>query len=243
MENLINAFTEILVTVKILALIPARSGSKRVPNKNIRLLGDKPLIVWTIESALNIPGICDVLVSTDSIEIQAISNAAGASAPWLRPQELATDDASSVDVAIHALDQYENENGEVDGLLLLQPTSPFRTKEYIVRGIEKYFDSDRSSVIGLSPIREQPSWMVTIKGDSIQWNGEKEEFGAKSDNFSALFIVNGGFYLTHPLTLRINKSFYSPDTKPLICDSIIESIDIDSEEEFRLSELYCSEIL
>ena len=115
--------------MRILALIPARSGSKRVPDKNIRLLGGKPLIVWTIVMALGITGICDVLVSTDSIEIQTISSAAGAKVPWLRPDQIATDEASSVDVAIHALDWYEKECGEIGGLLLLQPTSPFRTKE------------------------------------------------------------------------------------------------------------------
>jgi CMP-N,N'-diacetyllegionaminic acid synthase len=95
--------------MKILVLIPARGGSKRLPGKNIRLLGDRPLIVWTIDLAKNIPKICDILVSTDDIAIAEVASKAGALVPWLRPAELATDTATSVDVCLHALDWYEKE--------------------------------------------------------------------------------------------------------------------------------------
>ena len=228
--------------MRILALIPARSGSKRVPNKNIRLLGGKPLIAWTIETALSVPGICDVLVSTDSVEIQVISTAAGASVPWLRPNEIATDEASSIDVAIHALDWYEKRYGEVGGLLLLQPTSPFRTKEYISQGIEMYLASSGESVIGVSPVRDRPSWMVTIEKNRIKQINDKQEISAESQNMNNLYIVNGGFYLTSPKILRKYKSFYSSETKPLICKSILESIDIDTKEEFEFAEFCCSHV-
>ena len=124
--------------MKILALVTARKGSKRLHNKNIRLLGNKPLIVWTINSAKNIPEICDILVSTDDQAVMSISKDIGAYVPWLRPVDLATDTASSVDVALHALNWYESERGAVDGILLLQPTSPFRSKETIQRGIELF---------------------------------------------------------------------------------------------------------
>ena len=227
--------------MKILALIPARSGSKRVPNKNIRLLGGKPLIVWTIESAIGIPGICEVLVSTDSIEIQAVSSAAGASVPWLRPSTIATDEASSVDVAIHALDLYENDHGNVDGLLLLQPTSPFRTKEYIVEGIQEFSKSGGNSVIGVSPVRERPTWMLTIENNEIQRLDGEHVSSATTINSDALYIINGSFYLTSPLTLRTNRSFYSSVTRPLICNSLMGSMDIDTEDEFNLCEVYCSD--
>ena len=101
--------------MRILALVTARAGSKRLPGKNIRPLGGKPLIVWSIDIAKNIREICDILVSTDCPDIAAVSQKAGAYVPWLRPAELATDTASSVDVAIHALDWYEAEKGAVDG--------------------------------------------------------------------------------------------------------------------------------
>lgn len=90
--------------MRILALIAARGGSKRLPGKNIRVLGGKPLIVWSIDAARGIPEICDILVSTDDPAIAAVCSEAGAYVPWLRPEGLATDTASSVDVALHALD-------------------------------------------------------------------------------------------------------------------------------------------
>ena len=95
--------------MKILALITARKGSKRLPGKNNRLLGGKPLIIWSIDVAKGIPEICDVLVSTDDSEIAEISRNAGAFVPWLRPSNIATDNATSEEVALHAIDWYERE--------------------------------------------------------------------------------------------------------------------------------------
>ncbi len=96
--------------MRILALITARGGSKRIPGKNIRPLGGKPLIVWSINVAKDIVGIVDILVSTDDKNILEVAKNAGALVPWSRPPELATDTASSVDVCLHALDWYEKEN-------------------------------------------------------------------------------------------------------------------------------------
>lgn len=223
--------------MRILALVPARSGSKRVPNKNIRLLGGKPLIVWTIEVAKGISEICDILVSTDSVEIQTISSEAGAIAPWMRPSELSTDYATSVDVAIHALDKYENEYGKVDGLLLLQPTSPFRTEKYVRDGIRRYIVGGGNSVIGVSPVREHPSWMATIENDQVKLLDNRETSNLESSMPRSLYVINGSFYLSSPLTLRTRYSFFSDVTSPLICDSIIESIDIDTESEIELAKL------
>ena len=124
--------------MKILALILARGGSKRLPGKNIRILGGKPLIVWSLDVAQDIAEICTTLVSTDDLEIAKVCKEAGALVPWLRPAELSTDTAGSVDAALHALDWYEKEYGMVDGILLLQPTSPFRTKETVRKGIELF---------------------------------------------------------------------------------------------------------
>ncbi|HIF59709.1 MAG TPA: acylneuraminate cytidylyltransferase family protein, partial [Rhodospirillales bacterium] len=124
--------------MRILALITARGGSKRIPGKNIRPLGGKPLIVWSINVAKDIAGIVDILVSTDDKNILEIAKSAGALVPWSRPPELATDTASSVDVCLHALAWYEKEIGRIDGLMLLQPTSPFRSRKSVLRGIELF---------------------------------------------------------------------------------------------------------
>ena len=135
--------------MKILALIPARSGSKRLKDKNILDLGGKPLINWSIEQALGVASIFDVVVSTDSQKIAEISREAGASVPWLRPNNLSTDSTSTVDVAIHALNWYESQVSTVDGLLLLQPTSPFRSKETIEKAIDIFRISKQKSVVSV----------------------------------------------------------------------------------------------
>ena len=119
--------------MKILALILARGGSKRIAGKNIRKLGGKPLIQWSIDVAKRTPEIDDILISTDDEVIAEVAINQGLSIPWLRPKELSTDTATSVDAALHALDWYEKQSGMVDGLLLLQPTSPFRKKSTIQR--------------------------------------------------------------------------------------------------------------
>ena len=164
--------------MRILALIPARGGSKRLPGKNIRILGSKPLIVWSIDVAKNIPEICDILVSTDDAVIASICKDAGALVPWLRPAELATDTSSSVDVAQHALDWYEKQKGTVDGILLLQPTSPFRTKESIHKGIEIFKEHGRKPVLAVSSTHAHPMW--TLKMEIMFLNGlvkqDQQEF-------------------------------------------------------------------
>ena len=124
--------------MRILAFITARGGSKRLPEKNIRPLGGKPLMMWSIDVARDIVDVCDILVSTDDSGIAKIARDGGALVPWLRPAELATDTATSVDVCLHAIDWYEAEKEEADGLMLLQPTSPFRSQETVLRGIELF---------------------------------------------------------------------------------------------------------
>ena len=153
--------------MRILALITARGGSKRLPGKNIRVLGQKPLIVWSIDVAKDIPEICDILVSTDDTAIASVCAEAGALVPWLRPTELATDTASSVDVALHALNWYEAEKGSVDGILLLQPTSPFRSRETVLRGMELFRKNGRKPVLGVSPTHTHPMWTLKMEGEYL----------------------------------------------------------------------------
>lgn len=222
--------------MRILAVIPARGESKRVPRKNIRLLGGKPLINWTIEAALGNPDICDIIVSTDDHEIASIARAAGARTPWLRPKYLATDEASSVDVAVHALDWYESEYGEINGCLLLQPTSPFRTSESISRGIDLFKRNELASIIGVSPISESPVLMMKSVGALIEPYCEDVDPAQRSQDFPEIFIVNGAFYLIEPSKLRAAKSFYSIPMYPLLFEKLFEGMDIDTEDDFLLSE-------
>jgi CMP-N,N'-diacetyllegionaminic acid synthase len=222
--------------VRILALIPARGGSKRLPGKNIRLLGEKPLIVWSIDVAKDISEICDILVSTDDPAIAEVCKEAGAYVPWLRPAGLASDTASTVDVALHALDWYEAEKGTVDGLLLLQPTSPFRTKESVRKGIELFKDSSMQQVLAISPTPAHPMWMLKVQDNQMVPFMHEHGFGTRSQDLPPVFVVNGSIYLTSSEDLRMNQSFIGSKISPIIIESQMEALDIDAEWDMALGE-------
>jgi N-acylneuraminate cytidylyltransferase len=222
--------------MKILAVITARGGSKRLPGKNIRLLGDKPLIVWSIEVAKNIPEIRDILVSTDEPAIANVCIEAGVIVPWLRPAELATDTASSVDVVLHALDWYETERDTVDGVLLLQPTSPFRTKRNVQRGIELFRSNGQNCVIGVSPTHAHPLWTLKVDGDYVVPFFQEHGIGTRSQDLPLAYVVNGSFYLISPANLRTDRSFVSLKATPLIINSPKEALDIDTEWDWTVAQ-------
>ena len=221
--------------MRILALIAARGGSKRLPGKNIRQLGGQPLIVWSIDVVKNVPEICDILVSTDDLAIADICTEAGASVPWLRPAELASDTASSVDVALHALDWYEAENGAVDGILLLQPTSPFRTTETVRRGIELFGEHDHQPVVGVSLTHAHPMWTLKREGDHLVPFMQEHGLETRSQDLPPAYVVNGSFYLITPTELRACRSFVGAKTIPLIIESPQEAVDIDTEWDFKMA--------
>jgi CMP-N,N'-diacetyllegionaminic acid synthase len=222
--------------MKILSLITARGGSKRIPRKNLRVLGEKPLIRWSIDVARELDEICDILVSTDDSEIAEVAKFAGALVPWLRPADLATDTSSSEAVAIHALDWYEKEKGKVDGLLLLQPTSPFRNQDTISRGITFFQEHGRRPVVGVSPASSHPMWCVKIEGDGVKKFVEGSGFNLRSQDLPPAFVVNGAFYLINPDDLRKLKSFHNDDMVPLVIEGPGESLDIDTEWDWMIAE-------
>lgn len=227
--------------MRILALIPARGGSKRVPNKNIKLLGSKPLINWTIDVVRGIPEICEVLVSTDSKNVFDVANLAGAFVPWLRPESLAQNDSKTKDVAIHALDWYESHVERVDGLLILQPTSPFRSSESIQAAINLYKNSAFQNIISVSPASSHPMWALRkVDGRFLPFH-EPHGLNSRSQDLPEAFVPNGSIYLVSPENLRNQEDFYSSYVQGLVIDSQRESLDIDTEEEFRLAEFYVLE--
>lgn len=222
--------------MRILALITARGGSKRLPGKNLRVLGDRPLIVWSIDAARGIPEIVDVLVSTDDGATAEIARNAGALVPWLRPAGLATDQATSVDVSLHALDWYESAHGAVDGLLLLQPTSPFRRRESVLRGIELFGACGLRSVVGVSPAPSHPFWCYGINGGRMQPFIADTPKNLRSQDLPPAYVVNGAFYLISPSELRAARAFIGADTAPLVMDQPEEQLDIDTAWDWMVAE-------
>lgn len=216
--------------MKILVVIPARGGSKRLQGKNTKLLGGRPLIVWSIDIAKNIPDVCDILVSTDDSSIASISSKAGALVPWLRPTSLATDTATSADTVLHALDWYESEHGIVDGVMLLQPTSPFRSSETILEGLKQFYKR-RRSVVAVSAVKIDPARCFFIKEQNLK-------MCAPTSNHTqdTAYAVNGALYLISPDELRKSRSFFSTTSVPLILNSNRESLDIDNDFDWWLAE-------
>ncbi|RXK55716.1 acylneuraminate cytidylyltransferase family protein [Oleiharenicola lentus] len=226
--------------MKILALIPARGGSKRLPGKNTRLLGGKPMIAWSIEAAKGIGEICAVLISTDDPQIAAVAKAAGGQVPWLRPAELATDTATSVDVALHALDWYENAHGKVDGLLLLQPTSPFRTPRTIRQGIGLFSDNPQFPVLGVARLHVHPEWALRLEGGRLVRYTPGNGLETRSQDLPQVFFPTGSLYVIAPEVLRTGRTFVGAQAVPVVIEPPHEALDIDTEWDFRIAEMVAS---
>lgn len=201
------------------------------------MLGGKPLIIWSVDVAKQVSEVCDILVSTDDPAIGDICLKAGALVPWLRPANLANDTASSVDVALHALDWYETQKGVVDGILLLQPTSPFRTRDTLRKGIELFRENDQKPVVGISPANEHPMWTLKMEGDHLVPFMDEHGLEMQSQSLPAAYVVTGSFYLICPSELRARHSFIGVQATPLLITSPQEALDIDTPWDFKMAEV------
>ncbi|QWD72732.1 cytidylyltransferase domain-containing protein [Polynucleobacter sp. UB-Raua-W9] len=226
--------------MKILALIPARGGSKRLVSKNLRELGGRPLISWSIEFAKKQDLFCDILVSTDSEEIAQISRDAGALVPWLRPIELASDCASSFDVAQHAIEWYEKNNGKIDAILLLQPTSPFRSSRTLSEAIKLFQSSPEFPLLTVSPAITHPDWALKELDNKFIPYFEKNGLNVRSQDLDSAFTPNGNLYLITPDALRRCGGFVGAVNSSIIIESKVESLDIDDEWDYEISKYIVS---
>ncbi len=220
---------------RLLGLVTARGGSKRLPGKNIRMLGDRPLIAWTLDAARASGVLCDVLVSTDDPAIAETAQVWGGLVPWLRPAELAGDSASSIDVALHALDWYEAEHGRVDGLLLLQPTSPFRRAETLREAVDLFRKGSGRPVVSVSPAEPPPAWCFTLANGALTPLLGWEMMERRSQDLEPTFALNGAVFLATPAVLRERRTYVTEDTLPLLMSDPAEALDIDTEWDWILA--------
>ncbi|MDN3614788.1 cytidylyltransferase domain-containing protein [Vibrio gallaecicus] len=223
--------------MKILAIVPARGGSKRLPRKNIKVLNGKPLIQWSIESALGNKDISKVMVSTDCQEIADIALQAGAEVPFIRPDSLATDTSSSSDVVRHALDYYK-EKGEVfDFVLLLQPTSPIRNAIHNEQAINLLKDKKADAVVSVCECDHSPLWSNTLPSDLAMDHFIKDEIkNTRSQDLQPYYRLNGAIYLAKVSRFYEEDSlFLSSNIYAYLMDNE-SSVDIDHELDFLLAE-------
>ncbi|ELA3116368.1 cytidylyltransferase domain-containing protein [Vibrio vulnificus] len=223
--------------MKILAITPARGGSKRLPGKNIKNLNGKPLIQWTIDAALAVQEIARVMVTTDCDEIAEIAKQAGAEVPFIRPPELATDTSSSTDVIRHALDFYRAEGEEFDFVLLLQPTSPIRSADDIRHAIEQLKAHTADAVVSVCPCDHSPLWANTLPDDRSMADFIRHEVSQlRSQDLPDYYRINGAIYLTKVSRFyQENSLFLSSNIFAYVMDNE-SSVDIDHELDFLIAE-------
>ena len=220
-----------------LAIIPARSGSKGLKDKNIKLLNGKPLMAYTIEAAIQSKMFDQVMVSTDSEEYADIAKRNGAKVPFMRCSELSNDIASSWDVVRDVLDRYREAGKVFDTVALLQPTSPLRTAEDIIEGYKLMNDKSANSVIGVCEVDHSPLWMNTLPEDNSMGNFiNPKVVGLPRQELEKYYRINGAIYIIKTESLN---NIYNEKCYALIMDKK-RSIDIDDEYDFLFAEVLFS---
>lgn len=212
---------------RTVAIIPARGGSKRLPKKNIRLLGDYPLLVHSIKYALEHSDIIEaVYVSTDNAEIKQIALENGANVID-RPEELSSDNASTLSVLQHAVNQLSS---TISDIILLQPTNPLRPNSLLQHVFKYYSDNQQSSLFTVSPLIEK---LGKLKNDRFQPVNYK--VGQRSQDMEPLYYENGLLYIAKT-SLIADGHLMTEDSFPYIVDHIYGTVDIDTEDDFLYAE-------
>ncbi|HAS6349080.1 TPA: acylneuraminate cytidylyltransferase family protein [Vibrio vulnificus] len=224
---------------KVLAVIPARGGSKRLPRKNTLLLADKPLIAWSIEAASMSRYIDQVLVSTDDEEIASISRRFGGEVPELRPAHLSSDTATTESVLLYILEAY-GKGAEI--LVLLQPTSPLRTSTHVDEALDFFVNNDAESVVSVTPCEHSPLWANTLPDDFSMGNFIRSDALQRSQDLEQQYRLNGAIYIFDINKLKENGGIrYTSKSFAYVMDNT-SSVDIDSKLDFELATLLISKI-
>lgn len=226
--------------LSVLAIIPARAGSKGIIDKNIRLIKNKPLIAYTIEAAKKSKYIDDTIVSTDGEKIAHIANkfAGGEEiVPFLRPENLAQDNSKTIDAICYTLERLKTEfKREYDIIVLLQPTSPLRNKYHIDEAIETFVNNDMNKgLVSVNEVAKSPILMRELKNDELVSIISMNSTIRRQD-MPKYYVVNGAIYIN--LTKDINKDLSLNDNKiPYFMENNL-SLDIDTIEDLKKAEEY-----
>lgn len=222
--------------MKILGIIPARSGSKGLKNKNIKLLKKKPLISYTIEAAKKSKIFDKIILSTDSEKYAKIGKQYGADIPFLREKKLSNDKASSIDVIIDVIKKLEEKGEYYETIILLQPTSPLRNYKDIIKAWNLFKEKEANSVVSVSESKINPLWCNTLDEKLSMDNFLNEEVKKRRQELSKFYELNGAIYIADIDYLKENKDFYVKNSYAYIM-SKKNSIDIDDEFDFKLAEI------
>ncbi|ADA66515.1 acylneuraminate cytidylyltransferase [Thermotoga petrophila RKU-10] len=224
--------------MKIVGIIPARRGSKGIRNKNIVNLCGKPLIYYTIKEALKSKVIDKLIVSTDSEKIAKLAKSFGAEVPFIRPKELATDDAKGIDVILHAMNWFESRGEIFDAVLVLQPTSPLRSHEDIIKAVEVFLEKKANAVVSVCEVEHHPLWANVLPDDKSMDNFIRKEIRNKNrQELPKYYRLNGAIYLARWNYLKNYKDWFHHKCYALIMPQE-RSVDIDSEVDLAVAEYF-----
>lgn len=226
--------------MKKIAIIPARSGSKGLPNKNIRKLKDEPLLAYSVQAALD-SGIYDcVHVSTDSQKYADIAKKYGADVPFLRSEETSSDYADSWSVVKEVLQMYESMDSHFDFVTLLQPTSPLRDAEDIIGAFELFNDKNADAVVSVCEMEHSPIWSNILPEDLSMDGFIGLDGNAQRQKLNTYYRINGAIYMVKNSFLHEDSNLYRKGCYAFIMDRN-HSIDIDNLLDFKLAEFLIGE--
>lgn len=223
----------------MIAIIPARGGSKGVPGKNIKELNKKPLIAYTIEAAKRSKEISRVIVNTDDIEIAKIARQYGAEIPFMRPSYLATDTAAAPDVYIHTIEYLmEEEKTPINKFVVLLPTAPFRTHKHIDEAIELFRKEKAETLVSMKEADIPISWYFKTDCRNRVRNIDlcRSEAMLNRQMAERFYIPNGAIYILDYELLKQKRTYYSENTVAYMMNQE-DSVDIDSIIDFKLAEI------
>lgn len=220
--------------MKTLVIIPARSGSKGLPDKNIKLLNGKPLIHYSIEVALKVFKAEDICVSTDSEKYKKIAEKTGIEVPFLRPEKISTDTSTSQEVILHCLDFYKQKGIHYDTVLLLQPTSPFRKKEHITQIISSY-TKELDMVVSVKETESNPYYVLAEENEQGYLEKSKKGNFTRRQDCPKVYEYNGSMYVINVNSLSTMKMSEFSKVKKFEMEKFY-SIDIDNQFDFDFAE-------
>ena len=217
-----------------LCLIPARGGSKGVPDKNIKELNGKPLIQYSIDIAKDLFDKPDICVSTDSDNIKKVAEGLGVVVPFMRPDKFSTDTASSRDVILHAIAYYESINIQYSSIVLLQPTSPFRRRGHVSEATQ-LFTEDLDMVVSVKKTKANPYFILFEENDNgLLEKSKKGDFQRRQD-IPEVFELNGSIYVINTRSLKSKQmSEFSRIKKYVMAGKY--SFDIDTRLDWQICE-------
>ncbi|GBF48822.1 N-Acetylneuraminate cytidylyltransferase [Leptospira ryugenii] len=221
---------------RILSFIGAREGSKGLPGKNVKDFAGKPLIAWTIGSSIASTCIDFTFVSTDGEEIAEIAKKYGAHVPFFRPKELASDTSNIYDAIRHSILALENIGESFDYVVLLQPTQPLRTKNFLDNFIRSYFSKAKSEFDSMITVKEvDPKYNLIMRlqdGEYLKYFLERDQKIVNRQDLQSLFLVSGVAYIASVKKILSGKRYDDEPVLHYLTDEL-ESSDIDTIEDFH----------